>query len=83
MKNYKHLFDVEIKRLQHAVAVNPDNEDNQFMLKFMQDAADMDIDKLSSELKRCIESWPCVKTVLIMTIWLLLRDNERRSKQTL
>lgn len=81
MKTYKHLFNSEIHRLKHLLSVNPDDEDNRFMLKFMEDAAAMDINKLSKDLQKCVDSWPCIKTMTIMMMWLLLRDNERRSKQ--
>ena len=80
MKSYKHLFNSEIHRLKHALMDNPDDKDSEFMLEFMQDAATMDIRKLSKDLQKCVDSWPCVKTMMIMMMWLLLRDNERRSK---
>tara|TARA_B100000212_G_scaffold191482_1_gene144352 strand:- start:1584 stop:1826 length:243 start_codon:yes stop_codon:yes gene_type:complete len=80
MKRFRHLFAAEIKRLQHAVDNDPENIDNKFMLQFMQEAADVDMNKLNRDLQRCVESWPCVKTVLVLMIWLLLRDNEKRSK---
>ena len=80
MKSYKHLFQSEINKLKASVSKDPTNKDSLLMLNFMQEAADMDIDKLSKDLQKCIEAWPCVKTVLIMTIWLLLRENDRRAK---
>ena len=82
MKSYKHLFQGEINKLKASVSKDPTNKDNLLMLNFMQEAAVMDVDKLSKDLQKCIEAWPCVKTVLIMTIWLLLRENDRRAKQT-
>lgn len=77
MKEYSYLFQKEIQRLEKRTEGISGETPDKFMLKFLKEAAETDIIELSDEIYKCLRAWPCMKTVLILMMWLMLRERER------
>lgn len=80
MKNFSHIFQGEINRLEASIADKDIESPDTFLLKLLKDMSNTTITDIDEDLYRCLKAWPCMKTMLTLMMWITLKQNERREK---